>query len=66
MRLITGSYFNKNNLNRATRPSRSDRAETHIRSVTGDIVEFCDGSKKRADMIIFCTGYHNPISVFLR
>ena len=52
-----GQFFNKNAqivelVHRGQiEPKRS------IRSVIGDMVEFCDGSKKRADLIIFCSGY---------
>lgn len=52
-----GQFFNKNAnvvqlVHRGViEPKRS------ITSVTGDVVEFCDSSKKRADLIIFCSGY---------
>ncbi len=52
-----GQFFNKNvNVVQLVHrgmitPKRS------IKSVTGDMVEFCDGTNQRADLIMFCSGY---------
>lgn len=52
-----GQFFNKNvNVVQLVHrgmitPKRS------IKAITGDMVEFCDGSKQRADLILFCSGY---------
>jgi dimethylaniline monooxygenase (N-oxide forming) len=60
-----GQFFNKNAqivqlVHRGLiEPKRS------IRSVTGDMVEFCDGSKKRADLIMFCSGYLTRFPFFV-
>ena len=52
-----GQFFNKNaNVVQLVHRGMIEPKRA-IRSVTGDMVEFCDGSKKRADLIIFCSGY---------
>ena len=52
-----GQFFNKNaSVVQLVHRGLVEPKRT-IRSVTGDMVEFCDGSKKRADLIIFCSGY---------
>ena len=52
-----GQFFNKNNLVVQLVHRGLIEPKRAIRSVTGDMVEFCDGSKKRADILIFCSGY---------
>lgn len=52
-----GQFFNKNAQVVQLVHRGLIEAKRSIRSVTGDIVEFCDGTKKRADLIMFCSGY---------
>ena len=52
-----GQFFNKNaQVVQLVHRGLID-PKAFIRSVTGNIVEFSDGSKRRTDMIIFCSGY---------
>jgi dimethylaniline monooxygenase (N-oxide forming) len=52
-----GQFFNKNAQIVQLVHRGQIEPKRNIRSVTGDMVEFSDGSKRRADLIIFCTGY---------
>jgi cation diffusion facilitator CzcD-associated flavoprotein CzcO len=59
-----GQFFNKNAhvvqlVHRGMIDPKGD-----VKSVQGDIVEFADGSKKRVDLIIFCSGYHTRFPFF--
>ena len=52
-----GQFFNKNaSVVQLVHRGLIEPKRT-IRSVAGDMVEFCDGSRKRTDIIIFCSGY---------
>lgn len=52
-----GQFFNKNaSVVQLVHRGLIEPKRT-IRAVTGNVVEFCDGSKKRTDIIIFCSGY---------
>lgn len=52
-----GQFFNKNaSVVQLVHRGLIEPKRT-IRAVTGNMVEFCDGSKKRTDIIIFCSGY---------
>jgi dimethylaniline monooxygenase (N-oxide forming) len=59
-----GQFFNKNSnvIQMVHRGVISPKG--NIRSVEGDVVKFVDGSEKRVDIIVFCTGYQTRFPFF--
>lgn len=59
-----GQFFNKNaNVVQLVHRGLID-PKRKINMVDGNIVEFSDGSKKKIDLIIFCSGYHTKFPFF--